>query len=85
MLCYPLSAVEAQIHLKRLKSEHTQIVGSGNHFFIKETRVVKCAKNGLEAEVIIMHGRSLGRHTHSKADRRIIPKKTHKPQPRIIA
>jgi len=84
VLCYPLDAIEAQIHRKRLKSDNCKVVPCTGGFFVREERTIKSPKTGIEADVIIMHGRSQGRHTHFKRDRRIIAKKTKRPQPRKL-
>ncbi len=79
MLMYPLSEVEAGIYLSRMNNpDNCKIVGSHGHFFIKEERLVKSPKTGIEAGVVTMHGRALGRHTHHKKDRRVIAGKVAK-------
>lgn len=80
MLSYPLTAVEARIHMKRAKNTTSRVVGSNGNFFVEERRVTK-SKNGIEADVIVMHGKALGRHTHTPN----VKRETVHPKPRIIA
>ena len=80
MMSYPLSLVEAQVHMKRLKSDRSSIVGSHGHYFVKEERTIKC-KNGIEADIAVMHGRSIGRHTYSPH----VKRETVHPKPRVLA
>ena len=81
MMAYPLSYEEALIHRKRLKGDRiSSIVGSHGHYYIREVRTARSIRN-VESDVVIMHGRSLGRHTHNPN----VKRETVRPKPRILA